>query len=71
MKVIETYWDPIGFKGGKKGCWRARLQNQHTCHDTGTTENEAINALLLTAKSFGASGDRDDYEVVTRPGQSR
>ena len=66
-RKIETYWDPRGFKGGKKGCWRARIKGRHGCHSAGTTEDETVNDLLLTAKSFEMSGDRNDYEVIARP----
>lgn len=65
-KAIETYWDPSGFKGGKRGCWRARLQDQHSYHDAGTTESEAVRSLLLTLASFGMSGDREEYYVTNR-----
>jgi len=66
-KAIETYWDPDGFRGGKRGCWCARMQDLHGLHSAGMTAGEAVRDLLLTAKSHDLSGDREDYDVVDRP----
>lgn len=66
-EAIETYWDPNGISGGKPGCWRARLQKDTRLHAADRTKDGAVNDLLRTAKSFGLSGERNDYEVVDRP----
>jgi hypothetical protein len=65
--VIEIYWDPHGTSGGKPGCWRARLQKMTSCHAADRTKGGAIDDLLRTAKSFGFSGEHEDYEVIDRP----
>lgn len=65
-KKIETYWDPNTIKDGKPGCWRACLQDQPALHAAGTTEGGAVNDLLRTVESHEMSGNRDDYEVVSR-----
>ena len=61
--TIEVYYDPDGQRDGQRGCWRARLKDRHGIHDAGATQDEAVSQLLLTAKTFGYSGERADYEV--------
>lgn len=61
---IEVYWDSKGRKGGKNGCYRARLHNNHGIHDAGITKEDAVNNLLKTAESLGESGKCEDYEIV-------
>ena len=63
-KTIEVYWDPMGTRGGQLGCWRARLLARPGIHDAGITEEEAIENLLTTAKTFGESDEKDDYVII-------
>jgi hypothetical protein len=65
-EIIETYFDPKGFRDGKRGCYRARLQNRHGIHAAGSTKEYTIKDLLLTAKSFDLSGEREDYSICER-----
>jgi hypothetical protein len=62
-EVIETYFDPGGYKGGRSGCWRARLRTNHGYHDAGTSEYEAVRSLLRTLMTFGKSGSPTEYTV--------
>ena len=65
--IVEVYFDPSGVRGGKLGCYRARLRSDHGIHDAGETAKEALENLLVLAVTIGRSGDADDYEVK-RPG---
>lgn len=62
--VIETLWDPSGRKGGREGCFQARLQGNHAIWGAGTTQREAVEDTILTAATLGYSGRWDDYVVI-------
>jgi len=67
--TIEVYFDSHGIRNGKQGCYRARLIERPTIHDAGTTADDAVSNLLITAASFGLSGDVKNYTVVTPQGE--
>ncbi len=62
--TIEAYYDPWGIKGGKQGCIRARVANNHGIHAAGVNIDDAIRDILLTLRSFGKSDKVEDYTVV-------
>jgi len=55
-QTIEVYFDPDGICGGKRGCYRARLEKDHRVHDAGSTALDACNACVITAQSLGRTG---------------
>jgi hypothetical protein len=61
---IEVYWDDAGIRGGKRGCWRARVRKDHRYHAAGQTWREAISDLLLTLKSLDKKYHKSDYRYV-------
>ena len=63
METIEVYWDPNGIVEASSGCYRARLKEDHGYHDAGKTQENAIKNLLITLKSLGKSGNREDYKI--------
>lgn len=50
--TIEVYFDPRGFLGGERGCYRARLQANHGMHDVGRTPREAALFCITTICSL-------------------
>jgi len=62
--LVEIYFDPDGMKGGKIGCYRARLLKNHKCHDAGTTAEDAYRALICTAWSLGYIRDPERYRIA-------
>lgn len=61
MHTIEVYWDPDGIKGGRVGCWRARLKDNHGIHSAGETNLSAIQDCVKTAISLGE--DMNEYSL--------
>lgn len=62
--VIEVYFDPDGFQGGKAGCYRARLRDAHGCHSANTTPEATVESLLLTIRSFAKPSDQNFADQV-------
>lgn len=66
--AVELYFDSDGVKGGKQGCYRARLKYRHEVHDAGESSGEAFDNLVITAVSHGYPAVRTAYfiEVLTQ-----
>ncbi len=59
--IIEVYYDPTGFRGGKIGCIRTRLKDDHKIHSAGMDEKEAVADILSTLRSRCRPSRREDY----------
>lgn len=62
--VIEIYYDHEAVKDAHVGCFRARLQSDHTKKSTGVSISDAIYDLMLTLKRFNIPHDEDDYVTL-------
>lgn len=62
--TIKVSFDPSGVRSGKRGCYRAKLAEQPGIHDAGASAWEAVENLLVTARTFGLSDRREDYTVL-------
>lgn len=61
--AIDVYFDPSGRAGGRGGCYRARLRDNPGVKDACMTPDMVVRKLLITAKTFGFSGEHADYDV--------
>jgi len=48
QQIIEVYFDHEGIPDGIGGCWRARLADDHKCHNTDYQKQQAVANLMLT-----------------------
>jgi hypothetical protein len=61
--TIEVYYDVFGNHDGKRGCFRARMQGCPEIHDAGRTPEEAYEACVVTAGSFGFPRGDHNYRM--------
>lgn len=64
--TIQVYFDHRGRRSGQLGCFRAKITERPGIHDAGATAWEAVENLLITAKTFGFSDRREDYTLLER-----
>lgn len=64
-KIVTTY-NPSGMRGGKQGCFEAKLESSPGIWEAGITRRAAIENLMATLKTLGKSDSVGDYEVIER-----
>ena len=58
---VETYFDPSGTIGERRGCFKARLARNHGIWDAGRTLKQAKQEFVTTAASFGMPDNLGNY----------
>lgn len=65
LPTIKTHFDPNGFKGGRSGCWRARVPEAPGINEAGVSEAEAIGNVLISHPEMFRDG------VIIQRGERR